>query len=129
MTTGQTERSGGNAPSGLLSFLTITKRTDFLRAARGRRVHKDGFVLQGWNRKDGDVPRMGYTCSKKVGNAIHRNSAKRRLREIARLSLPGFGQAGWDYVLIGRATVTGTMPLDVMQRDLEIALEQIHKPR
>ena len=129
MTTSQTEGSGGNAPSGLLSFLTLTKRSDFLRAARGRRVHKDGFVLQGWNRKDGDAPRIGYTCSKKVGNAVHRNRAKRRLREIARMSVPHFGNEGWDYVLIGRATVTGTMPFDVMQRDLEIALQQIHQTR
>ena len=68
-----------------------------------------------------------FTCSKKVGNAVARNRAKRRLREAARLVLPGKGRPGWDYVLIGRAEVTAARPFDLLQDDLARALDQLHR--
>lgn len=71
--------------------------------------------------------RVGYTCSKKVGNAVARNRAKRRLREVSRSVLPNFGVEGWDYVLIGRADVTAQRPLEKMQDDLRWALKKIHE--
>ena len=58
-----------------------------------------------------------------------RNRAKRRLREIARLTLPLEGRPGWDYVLIGRAGETATRPFDTLLRELSQALSQIHRPR
>lgn len=70
--------------------------------------------------------RVGFTCSKKVGNAVARNRAKRRLREIARIVLPQHGQAGWDYVLIGRQGLTASRDFRQMQDDLIRALSQIH---
>ena len=85
-----------------------------------------GFVLQGWNRGDSDGPRIGFTCSKKVGNAVARNRAKRRLREIARAVLPDHGRAGWDYVLIGRHAATATRDFADLQRDLVTALAKVH---
>ncbi len=48
------------------------------------------------------VPRAGFTVSKKVGNAVVRNRARRRLREAARLLLPETGIAGADHVFIAR---------------------------
>ena len=70
--------------------------------------------------------RVGYTCSKKVGNAVARNRAKRRLREIARAVLPAQGKCGHDYVLIGRRTATATLPFATLLGDLEKALGVLH---
>jgi len=70
--------------------------------------------------------RIGYTCSKKVGNAVARNRAKRRLREIARLALPQLGRPGTDYVLIGRRDTTAALPFDQLQADFARALEKLH---
>jgi ribonuclease P protein component len=60
-----------------------------------------------------------------VGNAVARNKAKRRLRELARLILPQEGQAGHDYVLIGRANVTATTNFAAMQTELSTALQNL----
>ncbi|MEO0389812.1 MAG: ribonuclease P protein component [Pseudomonadota bacterium] len=110
-------------PVGRLCFEVLRKRADFLRAARGRRVVTPGFILQVLDRRDEGRMRVGFTCSKKVGNAVARNRAKRRLREIARLELPGHGSAGVDYVLIGRREVTASRNFAVMRADLRRALQ------
>ena len=102
----------------------LTQRRDFQRAARGKRVAMPGFIVQSLRRPEGDVSgiRIGYTCSKKVGNAVARNRAKRRLREVARLILPQYGQPGMDYVLIGRRGATEDLPFTQLQTDMHKAL-------
>ncbi|MHA3913798.1 ribonuclease P protein component [Halovulum sp. GXIMD14793] len=108
---------------------TLTKRSDFLYAARARKQVMPGFILQARDRRTPSSGiRVGYTCSKKVGNAVARNRAKRRLREVARAILPHAGRDGWDYVLIGRQTVTASRAFDQLVRDLETALARIHRP-
>lgn len=80
----------------------LRRRPEFLAAAKGAHVAKGAVVIQALARKPGDRIRVGFTATKKVGGAVVRNRAKRRLRAAARLLLPQYGQAGADYVLIAR---------------------------
>ena len=116
----------GPASAVLSRLQVLTKRADFVATSRASRVAKPGFVLQGRMRGDDAPARVGFTCSKKVGNAVARNRAKRRLREIARLTLTPLAQPGWDYVLIGRREVTATRNFAALQSDLEDALATLH---
>ena len=119
----------GNTPPAVSVCLTVLKnRSDFLRAARARRQGTKGMMVQGRKRTPGEAQgiRVGFTCSKKVGNAVARNRAKRRIREVARLLLPELGQDGWDYVLIGRVKETANRPFEALQDDLRYALRKIH---
>jgi len=119
------------ASPGAFSVATLSKRPDFLRAARARRVPCPAFLLQARQRAPDEASeapiRVGFTCSKKVGNAVARNRAKRRLREIARAVLPLEGKPGWDYVLIGRKDETATRDFAAMQDDLRRALRKLHR--
>ena len=85
-------------------LVTLTKRADFLAANRGRRAPMPGFVLLVRPRGDEDqTMRIGYTVTKKIGNAVVRNRMKRRFRALVRAMLPDLGIPGADHVLIGRA--------------------------
>lgn len=123
------EAQTGNTPPAVSVCLEVLKsRADFLAAARAQRQGTPSMTVQARNRRDGNtVMRVGFTCSKKVGNAVARNRAKRRLREAARAVLLFHGKPGWDYVLIGRAEITASRPFDALQRDLRDALSKIHK--
>lgn len=123
-----TDAGEGSPAAVVLRVTTLTKRADFLRASRAAHVAMPGFILQMRARPAAGAEgvRVGYTCSKKVGNAVARNRAKRRLREIARLTLPSLGRNGMDYVLIGRSGTTSTRPFALMLADLQRALRKLH---
>ena len=106
----------------------LTKRADFVRASHALRQGTPGIHLQARERAQGEAAgmRVGFTCSKKVGNAVARNRAKRRLREVARQVLPEQGRDGWDYVLVGRHDVTASLPFDALVADLRRALRKVH---
>ena len=121
---------GGDAAR-VPAMTTLTRRADFLRAASARRQGTAGFLLQARRRDPAEqVPpqaiRVGYTCSRKLGNAVARNRAKRRLRELARQVIPARGQGGWDYVLVGRPEATATRDFAAMLSELETALSRVH---
>ncbi len=118
------------APTLAVLLLVLANRADFLRAASARRHGMPGFLVQARARDD-DSPdiRVGYTASKKIGNAVMRNRAKRRLREVARAILPKLGRPGWDYVLVARPDATVTRNYADLLADLTKALGSVHKTR
>lgn len=109
----------------------LKRRPEFLRVAKSKRKWvARGLILQARNSisKDrvgggtGDV-RVGFTVSKKVGNAVKRNRARRRLREAALQVMSVHAKPGFDYVIIGRYATLGRR-FEGLLSDLEIALEK-----
>jgi ribonuclease P protein component len=104
---------------------TIKKRSDFLAANAGRRAATHGFVLLVRDRQDGDqVKRVGFTVSRKVGNAVTRNRMKRRFRELAREIIPAHGYVGSDHVMIGRSAGI-EREFSLLRQDLTRALQRV----
>jgi ribonuclease P protein component len=111
-------------------LIRLKTRADFLRVAAGRvRAVRPGLILQAVPQPEADELglRVGFTASRRVGNAVARNRAKRRLREAAAAILPQHGKAGTDYVLIARGD-TGARPYAELLGDLEGALRQLARP-
>jgi len=100
----------------------LTKRHDFVAASkRGRKGVASSVIVQWRQRHDGRPPRYGITASKKTGNAVKRNRAKRRLREVVRQALTPRAANGHDYVLIARHN-TAMVPWPQLLSDFEKAL-------
>jgi ribonuclease P protein component len=106
----------------------MKSRPQFLAVARARRQGTASMLVQACYRRDGDTSvNVGYTCSKKVGNAVMRNRAKRRLRAVAHAVLPQMARPGWDYVLIGKHGATIEVSYEQLIRDLRYALDKLHR--
>jgi ribonuclease P protein component len=112
----------------------LKRRSDFLRVAAARRKWATpGLVLQAAARDnaengvDGEA-RVGFTVSKKVGNAVERNRARRRLKAVVEAVLPEHARAGTDYVVIGRR---GTLDRDFsdLKQDLLTAIGRVNEKR
>jgi len=100
----------------------LKRRAEFLRvAAKGRKAPAPGVVVQALARDGGGPARLGFTVTKKVGGAVVRNRARRRLKEAARLLLRGQDVRGFDLVLIGR-DATATRPFAALMDDVAQAL-------
>ena len=108
----------------------ILKRPEYLRVKQqGISVAESGLVIQAApvaNSSSYLQPRVGFTVSKRVGNAVKRNRARRRLKSIASDVLPKEGFQSWDYVFIGRL-VTLDRPYDLLLEDTRAALRKIHQ--
>lgn len=106
----------------------LKKRAEFLlAAAKGRKAAVHGLVLQARPRQDDEPARIGFTVTKKVGNAVVRNRTRRRLKEAARLVLRERAVSGVDLVLIGRDTTRGRDFADLMG-DFARALAKVGVP-
>ncbi|WP_193368836.1 ribonuclease P protein component [Pelagibius marinus] len=95
------------------------------RAAPGVRAAEAKADREQGDREEAEV-RVGFTVTRKVGNAVARNRAKRRLRAAAAEIFAEHGRAGTDYVVIGRAG-TLTRPYDALRRDLEQAIVKVER--
>jgi ribonuclease P protein component len=109
----------------------LKRRSEFLRVAGGRRKWAaPGLVLQVLKHDPGDdqgggrEPRVGFTASRKVGNAVARNRARRRLRAAAREVMPNAARAGHDYVIVARGA-TLARPYRELVGDLEEAMRRL----
>ena len=121
------ERSPRARPQEAQRLITLRKRADFLAANRGKRFPTPGFVLLVRQRDDDDpAVRVGFTVTRKIGNAVVRNRMKRRFRELARELLPARGLPGADYVMIGRE---GGIERDfgLLRQDLDKALNKARR--
>jgi ribonuclease P protein component len=91
-------------PSQAERLTVISARRDFLAANNAKRKATAGFVLLVRDRADGtEAKRVGFTVTKKIGNAVVRNRMKRRFRALARDVIASQGKPGADHILIGRA--------------------------
>lgn len=107
----------------------LTRRPQFLAAAKGRSEARGAVVVQRLERGDADpAVGVGFTATRKVGGSVVRNRAKRRLREAARRLLPLLASPGSDYVLIARM---GTADRDWTRLldDVTSALTRLATPR
>jgi ribonuclease P protein component len=104
----------------------LKKRREFLRAAKARKAVRAGLVLQARRRSAEGAVRVGFTATKKIGNAVARNFAKRRLREAAAHVITAHGRQGFDYVLVARRAVL-TRKFTKLVGDLEAAIAEIHR--
>ena len=111
----------------------LKRRPEFLAVAASRRKWvAPGLILQAAHRPEESnlppAPRIGFTASRKVGIAVQRNRARRRLRAAVEAVLPKSGMPGFDYVLVARSG-TLTRPFPDLLADLETALKHIHDKR
>jgi ribonuclease P protein component len=83
----------------------LRKRSEFLTVRRGEKRRGQLFLLEVLDRGDGASPRVGFTVTKKTGNAVKRNRIRRRLKEAVRVHAAGDMAAGNDYVIVGREDV------------------------
>ncbi len=130
-----------------LRMQRLKKRTDFLRTAKGRKAVRRTLVLQARKQSQTREPgvaakgsksgekcddrphvRVGFTVTRRIGNAVRRNRVKRRLRAALHRQAQGTMQPGYDYVIIGRAT-TFNAPFQSLVDDLTSAIRFVHNVR
>lgn len=106
---------------------TLKKRSEFLAVAKGGRLGRRAFVVQGLQRTSDADARVGYTVTKKTGNSVMRSRIKRRLRaavaELERSDIP----QNADFVLVARDSAL-TLPFQKLVSDLKSGLHQVLDP-
>ncbi len=119
---------------------TLKTRAEFQRVQKGKKWVTPAFILQGLPRAGGGegAPRFGFTVSskavakesegaKKRGMAVHRNRARRRLKEAVRLTFAAHARPGFDYAIIGRAAAL-SRNFGLLLADMQIAFHKVSEP-
>jgi ribonuclease P protein component len=106
----------------------LKKRADFLACARAPSCARGAIVVQARPRDQAPLVRAGFTATKRIGGAVQRNRAKRRMREAARRLLPDLAHPGFDYVFIARGGAT-TRPWERLLDDVKSALIRLAADR
>jgi ribonuclease P protein component len=104
----------------------LRQRADFLAVANGARANSAAFVLQARRRDDDGPVRVGFTVTKKNGNAPERNRIRRRLRELVKRLDAVSMRPHSDYVLVGRRAAL-TCDFATMLEDLRAALHRLER--
>ena len=108
---------------------TLSKRSDFVVASKAEKYVGKSIIVQARPNSLQTI-RVGYTASKRVGNAVTRNRAKRRMRAAVAETLAFYGTPGTDYVLIGRAQTTCNTKFEELKNELICAFENLNvKPK
>jgi ribonuclease P protein component len=106
----------------------LKRRHEFVAVAGTRcRWVTPAFVLQAGPRGEAAQIGIGLTVTRRIGNAVARNRARRRLRAAVRAILPGPATPGHDYVIVARPAIL-TCPFDLVLRDLSSAFARIRRP-
>ena len=112
-----------------LQIKRLLRRPQFLAAAKGVSEARGAVVIQRLDRSDGSPHiGLGFTATRKVGGAVVRNRAKRRLRQAARLMIAQHGRPGSDYVFIARMG-TADRPWDRLLDDVKSTLTRLARPK
>jgi ribonuclease P protein component len=107
----------------------LKRRREFVAVAGTRwRWVAPAFVLQAGPRVEPEEIGIGFTASRRIGNAVARNRARRRLRAAARALLPGPARPGYDYVVVARPAIL-TCPFDLVLSDLATAFARVARRR
>ena len=104
---------------------TLSKRSDFVAASKAEKYVGKSVIVQARSNSVETI-RVGYTASKRVGNAVTRNRAKRRMRAAVAEILPSYGTSGTDYVLIGRVQTTCNAKFEELKDELICAFEKLN---
>ena len=106
---------------------SLAKRYEFTQLRdKGRKEVTSFFILQALSHQDDRAPRYGLTASKKIGNAVRRNKARRRLRALVHSHLEAVARPGFDYGLIARFDCPDAEFSD-MERTFEKAVAKLHR--
>ena len=103
----------------------LKTRPEFLACAKAPSCAKGAVLVQARPRDDRPLVRVGFTATKRIGNAVARNRAKRRMRAAAHERLPLLARTGHDYVLVARTGIL-TRDFQALLGDLDAAMTAAH---